>query len=224
MTQPTLTLLFDPLCGWCYAAQPGLDALAQNLDVQWHLLPTGLFAGDGGQTMTTTKREYFWSNDQRIEQLTGQVFSQAYYDDVLSDFTSRFDSWLPTKAWYLITEQQPAAGLEVLHAIQQLRYVAGRQSADIEALADVAEKYGLERESFLISLQGPTPPALTEAISQARQLMQSHRVGGVPTLLLETASGSGIVPNHMLYHEPTQLIGAIQSALQNDHQSAQNNP
>lgn len=216
MTQPTLTLLFDPLCGWCYAAQPGLDTLAQNLEVQWRLLPTGMFAGDGGQTMTSSKRDYFWSNDQRIEQLTGQVFSQDYYDQVLSDFSSRFDSWLPTKAWYLIAAGQSANGLDILHDIQKLRYVAGRQSTDLDAFADLAEKYGLEREGFLAALQGPTPAALSEAMDQAQQLMQAHRIGGVPALVLETATGSGIVPNQMLYQDPAQLAGAIQSAIQNN--------
>lgn len=76
MTQ-TVTYLFDPLCGWCYGAAPVLGALAQQPGIRVELLPTGLFAGDGARAMDNEFAAYAWSNDQRIERLTGQPFSET---------------------------------------------------------------------------------------------------------------------------------------------------
>ncbi|MBB5189882.1 putative protein-disulfide isomerase [Silvimonas terrae] len=208
--QPVLTLLFDPLCGWCYAAHPVLEKLTTALagQVQWQMLPTGLFAGEGGQAMTAQKREYFWRNDQRIAELTGQPFTQAYYDQVLSDFSRRFDSALATKAWFLI-----AQALAALQDIQRVRYVHGHGSDDRAALTGVAKHYGLDADAFDAALQARTPAALDAAQAEATRLMRSFGVSGVPALLLQTSQGSGIVPGGALYQAPEQLIEMIRNTI-----------
>ncbi|GGP24658.1 DsbA family protein [Silvimonas amylolytica] len=213
--QPALTLLFDPLCGWCYAAHPVLEKLSAALagDVQWQLLPTGLFAGEGGQAMTAQKRDYFWQNDQRIAEMTGQPFTQAYYDQVLCDFDSRFDSALATKAWFLIAQAKPAQALAALQDIQRVRYIHGHGSSDLEALTAVATQYGLDGNTFSAAMRDETPAELAAAITQASQMMSSFGVSGVPSLILHTPKGSGVVPGGALYQNPEQLIAMIRNAL-----------
>ena len=53
MTTPsiTVTYLFDPLCGWCYAAAPALNYLQGVEVIEVALAPTGLFAGAGARPM-----------------------------------------------------------------------------------------------------------------------------------------------------------------------------
>ena len=213
--QAALTLLFDPLCGWCYAAHPVLEKLSAALgdEVQWQLLPTGVFAGEGGQAMTEQKREYFWRNDQRIAEMTGQPFTQAYYDQVLSDFDSRFDSALATKAWFLISQAQPAQALAALHDIQRVRYVQGHGSNDLAVLTAVATQYGLDGDDFAAAMQDEAPAEFAAAITQAGQMMRSFGVSGVPSLILHTPKGSGVVPGGALYQNPEQLISMINNAL-----------
>ncbi|MFC7551706.1 hypothetical protein ACFQU7_04410 [Pseudoroseomonas wenyumeiae] len=46
--------------------------------------------------MTPDFAEYAWKNDQRIAQLTGQVFSEAYREKVLGNPAGRFDSTAAT--------------------------------------------------------------------------------------------------------------------------------
>ena len=76
--------LFDPLCGWCYGATPALEKIAKLEDIIIEMAPTGLFAGQGARPMDDRFAAFAWQNDQRIGQLTGQVFSQAYRDQVLA--------------------------------------------------------------------------------------------------------------------------------------------
>lgn len=75
-----IKLFMDPLCGWCYAAAPEVKKLAETAAIE--LIPTGLFS-QAGRTVTPEFARHAWSNDQRIAQLTGQVFSDSYRDNLL---------------------------------------------------------------------------------------------------------------------------------------------
>src|SRR4051812_9691941 len=88
---------YDPLCGWCYGASPALEK-AESLGLKIESYPTGLFSESGGQAMSSNFADYAWTNDQRIQKITGQVFSEDYRKNVLSNFGVRFDSWMPTVA------------------------------------------------------------------------------------------------------------------------------
>ena len=98
MSATTVTYLFDPLCGWCYGASPAIQKLGQHATIQLELAPTGLFAGAGGRTMDAAFADYAWSNDIRIEKLTGQRFTEDYRTQVLGKPGSRFDSATTTLA------------------------------------------------------------------------------------------------------------------------------
>ncbi|MEO8806772.1 MAG: hypothetical protein ABI433_11870 [Burkholderiaceae bacterium] len=71
----TVTYLFDPLCGWCYGASPAVQRLGKLNDIRLELAPTGLFSGRGGRPMDASFTAYAWSNDERIEKLTDQLFT-----------------------------------------------------------------------------------------------------------------------------------------------------
>ena len=91
VTDATVTYLFDPLCGWCYGATPMLDRLA-NSGIPLELVPTGLFSGAGARPLDAGFASYAWDNDQRIERLSGQRFTQAYLDNVLNVSGTLLDS------------------------------------------------------------------------------------------------------------------------------------
>jgi putative protein-disulfide isomerase len=78
-----LTYLFDPLCGWCYGASPVAEKLMEQDGFAIELVPTGLFADQGAFPMNAEFAAHAWEADQRIAQLTGQVFTEAYRSNVL---------------------------------------------------------------------------------------------------------------------------------------------
>ena len=94
----TITYLFDPLCGWCYGASPTVQSIGNRDDIRLELAPTGLFSGSGARAMDASFAAYAWSNDERIERLTGQRFTEAYRAKVLNKPGSRFDSTAATLA------------------------------------------------------------------------------------------------------------------------------
>ena len=85
----SLIYLYDPLCGWCYAAAPGIARLRQA-GVSMALRPTGMFSIPG-RVMTADFADYAWQNDQRIAALTQQSFSELYRRQVLGAVGAAFD-------------------------------------------------------------------------------------------------------------------------------------
>lgn len=97
-TPTPVTVLCDPLCGFCYGAAPALRRLHEHPEYRLRLVPTGLFSGAGARPLDAGFTELAWANDQRIEALTGQPFSKRYQDEVLGARGTRLDSGPATRA------------------------------------------------------------------------------------------------------------------------------
>src|SRR5437899_7409366 len=80
----TLHYVFDPLCGWCYAAEPLVEAArgVPGLSVEFH--GGGMMTGPNRRKITPEWRDYVMPHDHRIAQLSGQPFGAAYFDGLLN--------------------------------------------------------------------------------------------------------------------------------------------
>ena len=216
MTTPsiTVTYLFDPLCGWCYAAAPALNYLQGVEGIEVALAPTGLFAGAGARPMDAQFAAYAWANDQRIQQLTGQPFTRAYRDHILGAANRRFDSSPATLALTAVAQTAPDRELEALHALQHARYVEGRDNADPVVIADVLNSLGLQAAAA--RLREPSDAlrvALLERVAAARVTMQLLGAQGVPQLAVAGQGGAlRLVGGDALLGPRDALLARVQAA------------
>jgi len=209
----TLHYLFDPLCGWCYGAAPVLSALQGQPSVNVELLPTGLFSGEGARPMDSEFAAYAWSNDQRIERLTGQRFSEQYRHQVLGDRQRLFDSGPATVALTAVSLTAPARELEALKAIQSARYVDGKDVTSLEILAGLLRGLGLEKAAALLEQPREDLLAANRARTRrAQALMQEFGARGVPTLVAESGAKRWVVNHSNFYSNPGALIGELEAA------------
>ena len=191
MSTTTVSYLFDPLCGWCYAAAPALKYLQGVDGVQIALAPTGLFAGAGARPMDAHFAAYAWSNDQRIQQLTGQPFTQAYRDHILGAEGGRFDSGPATLALTAVAQTAPARELDALHALQHARYVEGRDNADPAVIAEVLGALGLADAAALVLAPHATLRSRTaERVAHAQATLRAVGARGVPQLAVAGQRGA----------------------------------
>jgi putative protein-disulfide isomerase len=179
-----ITYLFDPFCGWCYGAAPQIARLREALgDDRVQGLPVGLFAGDYARPMDAEFRDYAWSNDQRIAAMTGQQFSRAYFDRVLSDFETPLDSGPPTRAFAVADLLRQGSGLALLDRMQRARFVEGRNLCSTATLFDLAAELGHDRVAFQAAYEGPEgAAAYTTALDHGDIFMGRLRLRGVPAL------------------------------------------
>jgi len=176
-----VSYLFDPLCGWCYGASPMVEKLAAEPDFTVTLVPTGLFSGTGARPMDAAFAAYAWANDQRIERMTGQPFSNEYRQNVLGADSRRFDSAPATLALTAVHVSEPEREFEALKAIQHARYVNGVDITDASVLAAVLRELGLEDAARRISAPGAELlDANRERVDSARQTMGRFGLQGSP--------------------------------------------
>ncbi|KKW69136.1 protein-disulfide isomerase [Lampropedia cohaerens] len=208
-----LHYVFDPLCGWCYGASPGLNALAGVPDVRVRLLPSGLFAGSGARAMDDAFAAYAWSNDQRIARLSGQRFTERYRTQVLGNHAQRFDSGLATLALTAVALAAPQRELEALGAIQLARYVDGQDVTQVQTLQALLRSLDLaEAAERLRQPDAELEAANRTRVESAQALLRRFGAQGVPTLVLEHAGGQTLLPSGALFTDPYALANQLGQA------------
>jgi putative protein-disulfide isomerase len=205
----TVTYLFDPLCGWCYGVSPAIQRLGQEASITLEFAPTGLFSG-GGRVMSADFADFAWTNDVRIEKLTGQPFSAAYRSQVLGQHGSRFDSSAASAALTAVAQTAPTEELNTLKALQEARYVDGLDICTPQGVGAVLRAKGLTAAADLLARQNADLQLQHDVrIQKARRLMQAHGAQGVPALVVHGASGARLLRGDALYNGHDGLTAAI---------------
>ncbi|BCG78203.1 DsbA family protein [Mesorhizobium sp. 113-3-3] len=207
-----VTYLFDPLCGWCYGATPMLDRLSAS-GVRIELLPTGLFSGTGARPMDEGFAAHAWANDQRIERLTGQTFTQAYRNNVLNVRGTLLDSHAAALGISAAGLQDPSCRLTALKAIQRARYVDGRDIVTVEGVAAVLADAGMAGAAAM--LKKPSETVLTahrELVGRGRALFQRLHANGVPSLAVVRNDAPRLIGSNALFGSFDNLVAHIAAA------------
>jgi putative protein-disulfide isomerase len=186
---PTLHYIYDPLCGWCYAAAPLIAEARDNPGLSIALHGGGMMTGPGRRPITPQWRDYVIGHDKRIAQATGQPFGEAYFEGLLRDNSAVMDSAPPTTA-ILAAQEQGGRGLDMLHRVQHAHYAEGRRIADKDVLAQLAQELGLEPAKFAEAFKRLEGPATEQHFIDSRKWLTRLGGQGFPTVALEHADGA----------------------------------
>ena len=186
----TLHYIFDPLCGWCYAAAPLVEAArtVPGLRVAFH--GGGMMTGANRRSITPQWRDYVIPHDKRIAELTGQPFGEAYFEGLLRDSGAVMDSAPPITAILAAESLRAGGGLDMAHRVQQAHYVEGQRIAEAGVLAALAVELGFDAEAFATAFAQHTGDATAQHIAASRDLLQRAGGQGFPTFVLAQADGS----------------------------------
>lgn len=207
MSEAVLHYIYDPMCGWCYAAEPLVEA-ARQTGIEIILAGGNLFPVPS--VVEPAKRQAIRLADSRIEQLTGQPFGDSYLNGLLNDPTSTWWS-RPTIAAVLAAKQiDPRSGFRMLKAIQKAHYVDGRRVSEAETLADIAQELDFDRQTFSDTL---TAAPVDEHIQATRALMARHDLHGFPSFLLEHRGTFHRVPHEQVYGKPASFVAMLRGTM-----------
>jgi putative protein-disulfide isomerase len=175
----TLHYIYDPLCGWCYGAEPLAQAAAEVADLEVALHGGGLWPEP--TTLPDDMRNYISQADKRLAELSGQPMGERYRNELLFDPELILES-APTIRAVLAAESLAGKGLAMLQAIQHAHYVDGRHVVRPEVLIELAERVGLDSAEFADVVAKVDVDA---HIAQTRALMRRIGAQGFPTFVLE---------------------------------------
>jgi putative protein-disulfide isomerase len=210
INQTKLHYVFDPLCGWCYAAAPLIHAAAQLQGLAVVLHPSGMMSGAHRQTVSPALRDYVMPHDQRIAELTGQPFGDAYFNGLLLDTSAVFDSTPPTLA-ILAAQALGFDGVAMLAKIQHAHYAQGLRISDGTVLLQLASELGMDSASFLVQLDVQAEQLETQ-FAATRSLMRQHGLRGFPSLLLEQAGQLSVLDVSGFLGQPAQFVASLSQA------------
>jgi putative protein-disulfide isomerase len=208
--KPKLHYLFDPLCGWCYAASPLLARLSERFGDRLELVfhPGLLFAQP--HEIDRAYREHIIGADQRIAALTGVEFGAPYIERVRTAPVLRYHSELPAAAVVAVMSLQPALGLPMLEAIQRSHYVHGADVGDAATLSALAQSLGLAPQAFEPALERSRRSLLPGLAEAARRLSQAVGGNGFPTLVLERDGQYQKLDHGSAYGKPELLADRVE--------------
>lgn len=206
-----LHAIIDPLCGWCYAAAPLLDAAA-NAGFEITLHASGMLTGPRRKQIDSQWRDYVMPHDQRIAALTGQPFGENYYEGLLRDTSIVLDSSHPIRAMLAVSSLGGNA-LAYLHSVQLAHYRDGKCASDEGNLHLLAEELALNGAVFAQEY-AKNEDAFYQHILETRALMNQLGAQGFPTVALETSEGNLKLLNHSrFYGQPSTWLEYLNEQL-----------
>jgi len=203
-----LHYIFDPLCGWCYAASPLWAALNERFGDELELVfhPGLLFAEP--RSIDPSYREHIVSADLRIAELAGVEFGAPYIKRVRTAPVLRYHSEPPAVAVMAVNAIEPKLGLGMLEAIQKAHYHQGEDVSDLLTLSKLAQGLGLDLERFT-EAQINVQQILPSIAAEARNLMQTVGGNGFPTLVLERDGEYQKLDHSSAYGKPYVLSNSV---------------
>ena len=180
----TLHYVYDPYCGWCYAAAPLLAVASALPGLSLELHGGGMLAGTRRRLVTPQWREQVMPHDRRIAQLSGQPFGAAYFDGLLREEGALFDSAPPTIA-IRAAQFMGGRGTAMLGQLQRAHFVLGRRISDPAVLRDLAAGLGLEARGFDSASQAYAGAAIEQHFRASARLLAQAGGQGFPTFVLE---------------------------------------
>ena len=204
----TLHYIYDPLCGWCYGAEPLVRAAQEAAGLGLELHAGALFPQP--TQLAPEMRRYIQQADRRVGEISGQPYGDAYLNGLLLDPTLVLDS-PPTIAAVLAAQAlDPAKALPMLRAIQHAHWEHGRRVVEREVLLDLAADCGFDRVEFAAALD--RAPA-DEHIARTRQLMEHVGAGGFPTFVLQVDDRLLPVPHQRFAGSPADFRRWLESQI-----------
>ncbi|MEQ5208192.1 DsbA family protein [Proteus vulgaris] len=192
-TQSTKILhyVYDPLCGWCYGIAPLIEVVSNIFPDAIKLHGGGLFTPTRAVTGGQSWKEHVTPIDERISQLSGQVFSHAYRD-TLGNTEMVLNSLLPISA-ILVAQIMGKRDVYLLKALQEAYYLDGLNISDKNTLLFIVKKLGFDVEQFASLLSEINEAQTQQHLSQTQQLMSQVNGRGFPTLFIEDAQGYHLI-------------------------------
>lgn len=188
----------DPLCGWCYAAAPLISAAAKipQLNIQLHC--GGLWINQNRRPLGKALRDYVKPLDERIHLLTGQPFSDRYFNELLLDSSRVLDSE-PLIHAMLAVEQAGGSALIMMQRIQQTHYRDGIWTGSIAVLAELAAEQHINAEQFIRAKEQVN---VFEHMNATQNLMAHLGVSGYPSLALQQDARWQLIPLNSFLGRP----------------------
>ncbi|WP_293266360.1 DsbA family protein [Neptunomonas sp.] len=199
-----LLYIMDPMCSWCWAFSPTIDAIKQqfpNLPITYVM---GGLAADSESTMPAEQQEAIQSIWSQIEAKTGTRFNHDFW----TKCTPRRSTWQACRAILAAENIQSGAAPGMARAIQHAYYLEAKNPSDNATLIALAESLGIDPSEFSKQLNSTS---IQQEFEENLRVSQQLDVSGFPALrLLEGQQATRVSDG---YSSPDDVIKRLNNTL-----------
>jgi putative protein-disulfide isomerase len=203
-----LHYIYDPLCGWCYGAEPLVSAASTVDGLALRLHAGGLWPQP--TRLPERMREYIKQADARVGQMSGQPYGEPYLNGLLFDPELVLESRPVIAAVLAAQSLDPATALPMLRAIQHAHYERGLHVVRDETLAMLAAEVGLDAAEFAAARKAVPVDA---HIAESQELMNNVGAQGFPTFVLQIGTEWFAVPHSRFASAPPKFAEWLDTQL-----------
>jgi putative protein-disulfide isomerase len=173
----------DPLCGWCFAIGPALEAARRELaeEVAWRIECGGLVVGARVRAISY-EREYLRNGFDAVRRASGRAPGQAYWSKVVDPGTWVSDSEPACRAVLLARQVSSERAVAFAHGLTDALYLDGDLPDDPQTIRRVAETVGLDAQALLERWGSDDAKRMTE---ESFRYARGLGISTYPSLLLE---------------------------------------
>jgi putative protein-disulfide isomerase len=195
-----LHYIYDPLCGWCYGAEPLVWAASKVDGLALRLHAGGLWPQP--TRLPDHMRRYIQQADARVGQMSGQPYGEPYLNGLLFDAELVLESRPVIAAVLAAQSLDPSKALPMLRAIQHAHYERGQHVVREATLREIAVELGFDAGAFA---EASKTVRVDEHISQSQELMNNVGAQGFPTFVLQIGNDWLAVPHRRFASAPAKF-------------------
>jgi putative protein-disulfide isomerase len=203
-----LHYIYDPLCGWCYGAEPLVWAASKVDGLELRMHAGGLWPQP--TRLPDQTRRYIAQADARVGQMSGQPYGEPYLNGLLFDPTLVLESRPVIAAVLAAQAVDPSQALPMLRGIQHAHYERGLHVVRKQTLRAVAAEIGLDAAQFEQALQSVP---VDEHIAESQELMNNVGAQGFPTFVLQIGNDWFAVPHGRFASTPAKFVEWLDAQL-----------
>ena len=180
-----LLVVTDPMCSWCWGMSAEVDRAANELDASVELdFLLGGINTHGTQPIGDFGRRHLMKIWREVHATTGQQFGFKLPDSFV------YNSTLPCLAVQVVREHLGKPPFGYLHRLQQLFFVEGRNINDAELVAEVAEDFGVPRDTVR---QESSAERIRQLVGFEFSTSRGYGTNALPSVLWERDGERGLL-------------------------------
>lgn len=203
--------IMDPLCGWCYAAAPIVEAMREEFGdkLQWQIYLGGLIRES--RVLGPRFRDHILAASQRIEQITGQTIGMGF-KQLIQQPDCALDSRPASIAIHeLILQGDPEKTLDYIKRLQNHHFREGFSLNETDLLISATDGL-LDDQTALkekLSKCAEWSELMDPLFTQGHNMMTSSEGQGYPTFAIKYRGRYQKIQHEDFYGDPEGLIQAL---------------
>ena len=179
-----IVYVYDALCGWCYGFSPVMTQFQDKYkdSLSFEVISGGMINGSRIGPIGEVASYISWAYKD-VEKATGIKFGNEFLNKTLKNGDAIFTSIPSAIALSVFKNLDPNNSIRFASQLQKAIYFDGIEPENLENYGQIAAKFGLDAESFILKMKDPFYERLAE---EDFKKSDELNVSGFPTIFIET--------------------------------------